>query len=332
MKSNRELYQSTFSKLHASGQVPVLEGKCDRRRRLRKPMAACLAAVGILLAATTISFAMTGEGPVEFFKTFFRNADSPVAEEINGTYVPVTGQSADYGDMRIAFEGYSYTRDILLAKFRISPIRENLDQNQENQKPESKIDLKTTARQLRFMADVAGSASTDWESGEDGSAIASVRMGLDWKDREEDFTADILVWDREKGMNEPIAVFTVDQPSAMTRLVLEDMEIPHCKKLVLSSLNVKLYFDNTVSEREQNPVDTMFLNKEDGVSLSLYSKGDGEIDGIVSEVSFRWAEEDDSTMTIGFSRVLDLNDVRAVTINGVEYGLETQFHLEVDSK
>ena len=62
MKSNRELYQSTFSKLHASEQVPVLEGKCDRRRRLRKPVAACLAAVGILLAATTISFAMTGEG------------------------------------------------------------------------------------------------------------------------------------------------------------------------------------------------------------------------------------------------------------------------------
>ena len=76
----------------------------------------------------------------------------------------------------------------------------------------------------------------------------------------------------------------------------------------------------------------MFLNREDGVSLSLYSKGDGEIDGIVSEVSFGWTEEDDSTMTIGFSRVLDLNDVRAVTINGVEYGLETQFHLEVDSQ
>lgn len=311
MKSNRELYKETFSKLHASGQPVeqlVLERKRYGVRKMRKSTVACLAALGIVLAAATMTFAMTGAGPVEFFKSFFQNADSPVSETVKGSYVAVEDQSVVYGKVRIAFEEYSYTEDTLLAKFRVTPVEEM----QEGE-------LGVFARRLRFLADAAGSSSVDLESVENDSVMIAVRMVLDWADGEEDFTVNIIVLDWADGQQNLVGTFTVGEPSPMPRLALDTPDIPNCKKVVISNINVKLYFDSIVSDLKDSPVQTLSLRKKDGELLTLYDKGDGELDEIVEEISFGWTEGEDGTMTIGFSRVLDLEDVKTVVINGEEY-------------
>ena len=311
MKSNRELYKETFSKLHASGQPVeqlVLERKRYGVRKMRKSAVVCLAALGIVLAAATMTFAMTGAGPVEFFKSFFQNADSQVSETVKGSYVAVEDQSVVYGNVRIAFEEYSYTEDTLLAKFRVTPMEELQGG-----------ELEAFVRRLRFMADAAGSSFVDMESVEADSVVIAVRMGLDWADGEEDFAVNIMVMERMDGQQNLVVTFSVEKPSSMPRLVLDTPEIPNCKKVVISSINVKLYFDSTVSELENSPVRTLSLRKKDGELLTLFDKGDGELDEIVEEISFGWTEGEDGTMTIGFSRVLDLDDVKAVVINGEEY-------------
>lgn len=105
----------------------------------------------------------------------------------------------------------------------------------------------------------------------------------------------------------------------MPRLVLDTPEISNCKKVVISSINVKLYFDSTVSELENSPVRTLSLRKKDGELLTLFDEGDGEPDEIVEGISLGWTEGEDGMMTTGLSGVLDLEGVKAVVINGEEY-------------
>lgn len=317
MRDNRELYKAAFSKLHASAELSCFDMVEYRpHRKLRKSAVICLAAC-ILLVATTASFAMTGESPMEFFKSFFKNDSGRLPDELNESYVLVGDQSVTYENRTITFEGYSYTSDTLLAKFLVEDM-ESADEESVNE----------FARRLRFELGSAGSLTMDWDSAPDGGVIIAVRMNL--YDRQNDDTGTsaedtrIIVWDREAGRESPVGFFAVVQPSSVSQITLnqDQLKIPDCKKVIISGLRIKLYFDNSIAEEEQAPIQTISLKLKDGTALNLYERASGVNSEIASDVSFSWSVDEDSCLSIGFSRALTTGEIAAVIINGAGYPVE----------
>lgn len=316
MRDNRELYKAAFSKLHASAELSFLDRLENRpHRKLKKSAAVCLAAACILLVATTAAFAMTGESPMEFFKSFFKNNNDLLPDELNGSYVLVGDQSVTYENKTITFEGYSYTVDTLLAKFHVTDM-------------EPAADINAFARRLRFESESAGSLTMDWESAPDGGVIIAVRMNLyDRQNKDTDTSAEdtrIIVWDRETGRESPVGLFHVGQPSIAGQITLNQdlLKIPDCKKAVISGLRIKLYFDNSIEEKEQAPIQTISIKLKDGTILKLYEKASGADTTIAADISFSWSVDEDSCLSVGFSRALTTGEIAAVIINEVEYPVE----------
>ncbi|WP_125144382.1 hypothetical protein [Clostridium transplantifaecale] len=308
---NSDLYKKTFSKLHAlnAGQMQP-EGR-RQHRQLRKPILACIAATAIMMFAATAAYAMTGEGPIRFFRSFFDNGDEPVTEEINNTYVLVSDQKITYKNMEIVLEGYSYTERILLAKFGVSSL------------DGSAIDSDGLLRQIIFGVLSAESSETKLKDREDGSVEVSVRMNLG-ESGEQSSSAKLLVWDREKGgySSETIGEFMIGEPSAISEIVLDDIKIPECLEAKISGMGFTLYMDNSISEREDCPAEEILLKMKDGRVLRLYDKVNGtDENDIVSGISFSWSDGEGSRMTIEFSSALDSSGMEAVVINGEEYKL-----------
>lgn len=308
---NSDLYKETFSKLHASNAAQRQPEGRRRRRKLRKPILACIAATAIMMFAATAAYAMTGEGPLRFFRSFFDNGGGAVTEEINNTYMQVSDQKITYKNMEIVFEGYSYTGRVLLAKFGVSSLDGSV------------IDSRGLLRQITFGTFKAESSEIELEDREDGSVEVSVRMNLE-ESGEQGSSANILVWDRGKGIysSETIGEFLIGGPSAIREMVLDDIKIPGCLEGRISGMGLTLYMDNSISEQEDCPAEEILLKMKDGRVLRLYDKVDGtDENDIVSGISFSWSDGEGSRMTIEFSAVLDPDEMEAVVINGEDYEL-----------
>lgn len=313
---NSDLYKETFSRLHASNvRQPEPEGR-RRHRKLRKPILACITVTAVMMFAATAAYAMTGEGPISFFRSFFDNAGDPVTDEINNTYVPVSDQRITYKNMDIVFEGYSYTERILLAKFRVSSLDGSV------------IDGDSLLRQITFGTLLAESSETNLKNREDGSIEVSVRMNLeeDEESEERSTSTSILVWGREKEKgfydSETIGEFVIGGPSAISEIVLDDIKIPECLEAKISGMGFTVYMDDSITEREDCPAEEILLKMKDGGVLRLYDKVNGtDENDIVSGTSFSWSDGEGSRMTIEFSSALNTDEIEKVIINGEEYKL-----------
>ncbi len=86
--NNRELYQKTFSRLHASGDLDMEEIKMKQKTgmRCRRRVLVLAAVLTVLTAMTAMAYAVTGGQVIRDIKVFIggKQADSVVVQSDDG--------------------------------------------------------------------------------------------------------------------------------------------------------------------------------------------------------------------------------------------------------
>lgn len=315
---NKELYKAVFSKLHASEDLN-LEICRKRAGVFHRPALAALTALCIFVMGTAAVLAMTGESPVRFFRSFFKNAEGLLSEELSSAYVVASGQSLTYDNMNISLEGYCYTGDALLAKVKITPAEGQQE------------DIRGNMRRLRFaVSKLSVSVALDWETGVNGEDIAVIRTTLEPAPQmhqegmqQEGTVTELIVWNQEQGIHNPIGSFPIDMLSQPLTLVPKVLREADWKRIEISGINVRIYFATSVTSEESCPLHELAVIMKDGTRYELYSKESGDRSEIIaSEQTFRWSEGADGFLDIAFLEILKPEDMRSLMINGEE----TQLH------